>query len=256
MIGFNGGLIGGLANARDTSSAKSNPGVWTLDEQRKAIFSIPRAWPDALALPAIGAAYQGGFYAGLISHSQDSVATHALIVAPKATGASGTGYTLTTNYQWKTSNANTSGANSVFDGAVNETAIVTAGLAAHPAANFCSGLTIDGYTDWYLPSRYELQIAFFNLKPSTAANSTSFGINPYSVPERTTNHTSGLPAQTSVAAFQSGGSEAFEAAGHWSSTEPSFSTAPFVFYFSDGVPGQFIGSTSTERCRAFRKVPV
>jgi hypothetical protein len=256
MIGFNGGLIGGLANARNTSSTKSNPGVWTLDEQRKAIFSSPRLWPDSLSLPAIGAAYEGGFYAGLISHTDDSVATHALIVAPRATGASGTGYTLATNYQWKTSNTNTADASNVFDGAVNETAIVTAGLAAHPAANFCSGLTIGGYTDWYLPSRYELQIAYFNLKPSTASNSTSFGINPYSVPERTTNHTAGIPAQTTVAAFQAGGSEAFEAQGHWSSTIPAASSNPFVFYFGDGVPGQFIGANQTERCRAFRKVTI
>ena len=36
MIGFNGGLIGGLANARDTSAAPSVPGVWTLPEQRNA----------------------------------------------------------------------------------------------------------------------------------------------------------------------------------------------------------------------------
>jgi len=43
MIGFNGGLIGGLANARDTSISVSVPGVWTLAEQRKA--KLANLWP-------------------------------------------------------------------------------------------------------------------------------------------------------------------------------------------------------------------
>ena len=45
MIGFNGGLIGGLANARDTSTAPSLPGVWTLPEQRNAKLALQ--WPVA-----------------------------------------------------------------------------------------------------------------------------------------------------------------------------------------------------------------
>jgi hypothetical protein len=101
----------------------------------------------------------------------------------------------------------------------------------HPAAQFCENLSIGGYSDWYLPARYELDIAYENLKPTTASNNTSWGINPYSVPERTVNRTAGAPAQTSVAAFQSGGAEAFVAAttgrprsslplarGYWAST--------------------------------------
>ena len=43
MIGFNGGLIGGLANARDTSTGPSVPGVWTLPEQRNAKLALQ--WP-------------------------------------------------------------------------------------------------------------------------------------------------------------------------------------------------------------------
>jgi hypothetical protein len=43
MLGFNGGLIGGLANARDTSADPFVPGVWTLSEQRKA--QIAGLWP-------------------------------------------------------------------------------------------------------------------------------------------------------------------------------------------------------------------
>ena len=203
----------------------------------------------AAGLPAIGAAYQGGFFAGTISHTDDGVATHALIVAPAATGATGTGYTLTTNKQWKTTTTTTAGTTSSFDGAANS---ANMNNASHPAAQFCEDLSIGGYSDWYLPARYELDIAYENLKPTTDSNNTSWGINPYSVPERTVNRTAGAPAQTSVAAFQSGGAEAFVAAPHWSSTEDS-STGAWGLYFNNGFHGDD-GKGNLYRVRAFRKL--
>ena len=124
--------------------------------------------------------------------------------------------------------------------------------ASHPAAQFCEGLSIGGYSDWYLPARYELDIAYENLKPTTDSNNTSWGINPYSVPERTVNRTAGAPAQTSVAAFQTGGAEAFAAAFHWSSTEDS-STNAWRLYFIIGNQGSD-SKTSSTRVRAFRKL--
>ena len=259
MLGFNGGLIGGLANARATSTLKSNPGVWTLAEQRKAIFTVPTAWPNSgVTLPAIGAAFEGGFFAGTISHTENGVATHALIVAPRATGASGTGYTLSTNYAWKTTATSTTGTDSLFDGYVNTAAMEAAGLANHPAAEFCRGLTIDGFSDWYYPSRYELDIAYENLKASTANNHTSFGINPYSVPKRTANRTAGAPAQTSVATFQSGGVEAFAATGnnHGTSTQND-TTSAYWMSLDNGFTGTGdFGATKIDlfAVRAFRRV--
>ena len=208
--------------------------------------------PSGLALPAIGDAFEGGFYAGLISHTADGVATHALIVAPRATGASGTSYTLTTNYQWKTEQTTTTGTTSPFDGAANTAAMVTAGIDDHPAAKFCVDLSIGGYSDWYLPARFELDIAYYNLKPTTASNSTSWGINDYSVPKRTANNTVGDPAQTSVTAFKDTGSEPFIAASHWSSTEGS-STSAWDLGFTTGTQTN-ITKTGTRRVRAFRKL--
>ena len=41
----------------------------------------------------IGEPFGGGYFAGYISHTADGNATHALIVAPRATGATGSGYT-------------------------------------------------------------------------------------------------------------------------------------------------------------------
>jgi hypothetical protein len=203
-----------------------------------------------ITLPEIGAAYEGGYYAGAISHTANGVATHALVVAPAATGATGTGYTLTTMKKWSTSDSTTN-ATSPYDGAAN-----TALMTGSPAADFCTGLTIGGYSDWYLPANYELDIAYYNLKPTTNHNNVSWGINDYSVPKRTANYTSGSPAQTSVSLFQSGSSEAFVDDVHWSSVEVASTHATYIF-FSDGRQGSYFKqsqSFSAMRVRAFRKV--
>jgi hypothetical protein len=209
--------------------------------------------PSGIVLPAIGDSFEGGFYAGLISHTADGVATHALIVAPRATGASGTSYTLTTNYLWKVDQTTTTGTTSPFDGAANTAAMVTAGIASHPAAQFCVNLSIGGYSDWYLPARYELDIAYYHLKPTTSSNSTSWGINDYSVPKRTVEYTAGDPAQTSVTAFKDTGSEPFAGDDHWSSTQGSAGTA-WSLYFSFGGLHAEVSKSAEIRVRAFRRI--
>jgi hypothetical protein len=199
----------------------------------------------------IGDELGGGYFAGYISHTANGVPTHALIVAPRATGATGTGYTLTTNLQWKTSNATTAGTTSDFDGAVNTAAMVTAGIADHPAANFCVGLSIGGFSDWYLPSRYEMDIAYFNLKPSTAVNDTAWGTNIYSVPRRPRNNSRNSPIQTNLTAFNTT-SQAIVADNHWSSTETSASNA---WLLGLNVGNRNNGNkTLLNRVRAFRKL--
>jgi hypothetical protein len=203
-------------------------------------------------IPAvIGEPFGGGFFAGYISHTADGNPTHALIVAPRATGATGTSYTLTTNLQWKTTQTTTAGTTSAFDGAANTAAMVTAGIADHPAANFCKNLSIGGFTDWYLPARYELDIAYFNLKPSTNANSTSSGSNVYSVPQRNINYTSTYPAQTALTAFNTT-AEAFVATSHWSSSEISAIGGWYVFFINGGQGG--VSKTTFSRVRAFRRI--
>jgi hypothetical protein len=191
-----------------------------------------------------GDSLQGGYFAGYISHNSNGVPTHALIIAPAASGYNG-GSTL----QWKTANTSTSGTSSEYDGADNTANMADAN---HPAANYCAGLSIGGYSDWYLPARYELEIAYYNLKPTTASNTTSYGTNNYAVPQRGSNYTTGDPAQTSVASFQSGGAEAFVATAHWSSTEYN-SPGAWIMYFSNGF--QLINvKTDGYRVRAFRKI--
>jgi hypothetical protein len=207
---------------------------------------------DFLDPANIGQPVEGGFFAGLISHTADSNPTHALIVAPRETGATGTGYTLANNLQWKTAGTPTTGTGSEFDGAANTAAIVAAGNANHPAAQFCVNLSIGGFTDWYLPARFELEIAYFHLKPTTQSNNTSWGDNPYSVPRRDSKYTANDPPQTSITAFQDTQSEAFVADNHWSSTE-SDATSAWRLNLSGG--GQFItNKPEAYRVRAFRKL--
>jgi len=236
---------GGYIGKQPTWVPGANPalsGAWTIQEAYDR--SKNSEWGF---LPNIGDAYGGGFFAGFISHTDDGVATHGLIVAPAASGYNGQA-----TLQWKTSNTSTAGTTSPFDGAINS---ANMNNANHPAAQYCEGLSIGGYSDWYLPARYELDIAYQNLKPTTNSNSTSWGINPYSVPERTVNRTVGSPAQTSIAAFQSGGAEAFVAGFHWSSTEAS-ATVAWLLGFSDGGQNATSGSASKDHLyyvRAFRK---
>ena len=211
-------------------------------------------------IPAvIGEPFGGGYFAGYISHTADGNPTHALIVAPRATGATGTGYTLTTGRAWKTTDTTTAGTFSEFDGVINTTLMVNAGIASHPAAQFCVNLNIDGFTDWYLPARYELEIAYFNLKPSADSNSSSVATsNPYSVPQRNTNYTSSNPAQSSLAAWRSTpsvGSQSFVAAEHWSSTQMTNILSRYIRFFN-GDQGNY-GFTKTYdvfRVRAFRRI--
>ena len=212
----------------------------------KLVLSKIQQYPAVLGEP-----WGGGFFAGYISHTADGNPTHALIVAPRETGATGTGYTLTTNLAWKTANTATAGTTSAFDGAANTAAMVTAGIASHPAAEFCVGLSIDGFTDWYLPSRFELDIAYFNLKPTTEANSALWGINDYSVPKRTINNTATYPAQTGVTAFNTS-SQGFVNDFHWASTENNSANGWF-FRFRDGTQSSN-NKTLGSRVRAFRRI--
>jgi hypothetical protein len=254
MLGFNGGLLG--VERRLTSARLGASGLWLPNEQ--SVAKRVNNWPfGPTEVPNIGDAFLGGFFAGYISHTANGVPTHALIVAPRATGASGSGYPLTTNYAWKTVGTTTAGTTSTFDGRANTDAMITAGIAAHPAANFCVGLSIGGFTDWYLPATLELEIIYRAFKPDTTVNGTAFGINAYSVPPRASNYTAGSPTITSVAAFQApSGTERFDTGNaHVSSTEVSATQYQGVF-FSAGTLASYTKTSAALRTRAIRRVPV
>lgn len=192
----------------------------------------------------IGQVYGGGYYAGQISTSGNSIPTHYLVVAPKALGQANA-------KQWKTTNTSTAGTGSVLDGPTNS---ANMNNALHPAAQFCETLSINGYGDWYMPSLSELEICYFNLKPSAILNDTSTGSNLYAVPSRLSTYTSGNPPQTSAALFQTGGSEAFDPANYWSST--AFSTTNGWYQAFDNGLQSNAAKTSELYVRAIRRVAI
>jgi hypothetical protein len=164
-------------------------------------------------VPLIGAAYKGGFFAGQI---QVSSIIYNLVVAPRSGGEN-------TSVQYKTSNTADTNPNSQ-NLEYGKLATDQFNDAAHPAFQWAKGLSIGGFSDWYIPAKNELEILYRNLNPYIYPNNTSSGANPNAVPSATSNYTSGDPAQTTVTAFQTGNSESFNTSFYWSSSENSAST--------------------------------
>jgi hypothetical protein len=196
--------------------------------------------PLSVEAPAVvGAAFGGGFYAGLIRIGD---AVHAIVVAPKALGE--------TVSAWDDADEpdEIAGTGSYFDGAANTIAMAEAGLRL---ATWVQSLDIAGHTDWHIPSRDQLEICYRALKPTNADNYTRCGDNPSAVPV-TWPYGVQTPAQTSAEAFRAGGPEAFEPRWYWSSTQYSASLA-WGQLFYDG--GQDDGNKSYEgRARAVRTI--
>jgi hypothetical protein len=240
---FPGGFISkspvAPAGSYETSAAS---GVWTLSQA--AYWQKQGLWPVAgsVAPPTvIGQAYGGGFYAGQIGVG--GVATHYIIVGPVASAQS--------SKAWQTSNTNATGTSSVIDGPTNSANMNT---ASFPAAQFCEAVSTGGQTDWYMPAKNELEICYFNLKPSTT-NNQPYGINPNAIPARASNYTSGNPAQTSASSFQTGGAEVFTTDSYFSSTQYDAGQAWFQT-FHHGVQYFFGYKTNSRLVRAVRRVAV
>jgi hypothetical protein len=207
---------GFISKTPPTVTPSSAQGMWTLSHQ--AQYQKAGVWPNALVPSVIGQAWGGGFYAGQISTTGNGVATHYLIVAPRTTGQSGA-------KRWGIDGVTTN-INSLIDGPTNSAALASLG-ANYEAAIFCEGLTIGGYTDWYLPAKNELEILFYFFRSYTTAIDTSSGANVNAVsPEPiNTNYTSTIPAITTATQFQSGMPEQF------------LRGAPFFYYWSSSSDG-------------------
>ena len=236
---YKGGVLSATAPVTSSSSAK---GIWTMRQQLQAVGGT--GWP--VALPAIGSAYGGGFFAGQINVSGTK---YNLVVAPKASGEN-------SSRKWGVYGV-TTGITSVINGPTNSASLAALG-ASYQAAVFAEGLTIGGYSDWYLPARNELEVLYYFLKPTTTANHTPSGSNANAVsPEPvSTNYTSGSPAQTSAGiGFRTGETEAFTSNFYWSSTENN--NAGFG-QSQDFDSGYQLGNNKENNLyvRAVRRVPV
>lgn len=206
--------------------------------------ALSAASNSATTLPAIGGAYQGGFFAGQISTAGNSIADYNLVVGPVASAEN-------SSKQWKTSNSSTAGTSSVIDGPTNS---ANMNNASHPAAQFCEGLTIGGFSDWYMPAQNELEVCYYNLKPTTDDNNVSSGTNTNAVPSRGSNYTLGTPAQTTATDFKDTGTEDFATAKYWSSTQRDDSFA-WPQAFGNGAQ-YFAFKSYSYRVRAIRRVAV
>ena len=209
---------------------------------------------------AIGSAYEGGFYTGKIV---EGGVTYYLVVAPKSSGEN-------SSKKYKTSNdAAPSATQTLNNGPAASTSMNS---AAYPAAEFCEGLTIGGFSDWYLPARDELELCYRNLKPTTTQTSTTArslsgitypegndvsgdtqGINRNSDPTGAA-YTAESPVQTSVSAFQTGNAEAFAGDIYWSSTEFSAANG-WGQNFPNGIQSG-TGKSFDNYVRAVRRIAV
>ena len=198
---------------------------------------------------AFGAPYGGGYFAGRITIGGT---LYNLVVSPKASG-----YDSGSAKPYKTANTDDgTSASSYSDGLANSNAIND---ASHPAAQFTRGLTIGGYSDWYLPSVNELEVIYNYLKPGTTLNNTTGGLggsNAYaSAPELgSTAYTTTRPPQTPTTLWRSGGTESFEELIYITSTSDNGSSYARNQYFDNGEQwyDQKIGTNN--KIRAIRKV--
>ena len=204
----------------------------------------------------VGQKCEGGYFAGVIRVGSTC---YAIIVAPKSTQVIG--------LLFKTSADATANTQSVNDGWANTTLMND---SFHPAAQYCRNISAGGYTDWYLPSRDELELCYRNLKPTTQNNSVyaagaagsgnlglANGTNPNSDPAGDA-YTTTNPAQTTVTTFQSGGVEAFDTDNYyWTSTEySSATTSALIQLFGSGYQDWILKAHTGSRVRAVRRVVI
>lgn len=103
---------------------------------------------------AIGENFEGGiiFYI-------DNTGQHGLIAAPSDQGVYG-------YYQWGCTLTMVSGADGSVVGSGNQNTIdiVNDCPETNTAAYICANLELNGYSDWFLPSKDELNLMYLNLK--------------------------------------------------------------------------------------------
>jgi hypothetical protein len=132
-------------------------GVWS-EWSNPTSFNPNNIPPTYLTQP-----YRGGYYIGTIDIGNNNC--YYLIVAPNSLGGS-------TSCFWKVTGTLTTGASSFCDGYLNTYGALN--NTTHPAGNWTATRTINGYSDWYLPSLNELRTIIRNNKSFSVDGSELF----------------------------------------------------------------------------------
>ena len=122
------------------------------------------------ALPAIGQSYGGGIIAYFLQPSDpgyDANVQHGLIAAPTDQGTA----------LWGCNGTGIAGADGIGIGTGNQNTIdIMNGCAtANIAARMCGDLELNGYDDWYLPSRVELEKLYMGIGPNPFVQNSNVG---------------------------------------------------------------------------------
>jgi hypothetical protein len=125
----------------------------------------------------------------------------------------------------------------------------------------------NGYSDWYLPARDELELVYRHFKPTTQGNNdvfrpsgtefgadgATYGTNNSSDPNGS-GYTTSDPSQTTVTSFQDGGADYLTDNPYWSSTENNASRSWYQSFY-DGSQ-TYHDKDETRPVRAVRRVAV
>jgi len=242
---------------------------WSLESTKTSFTTSASFIPNFET--EVGSPYGGGYVAGKIVSDYDGL-TYGLIVSD-GSGDSVQMGAGTMNWRTSRTSVTTTGGvppMTLADGRANHNAILALNsLAEFPAFkwiedNCNAGAGLNGHTDWYLPSRDELEIIYRNFKPTTQDNNTGtrattgfggdgavYGTNANSVPAGS-GYTLIDPAQTADANFQAAGTDAVEDSTYWSSTENSDTFAWYQYFFNGGQYTSY--KDNSYRVRAVRRI--
>jgi hypothetical protein len=251
-----GGLIWtAAAGSGGTTVSGLSPGIsyrFSVSAKNSLGYGSARVSNYAITTPGDGQQVFGGYYGGSISLTQNGVATHYLIVAPKSTG------------EYPTVTLSGYGS-SYIDGPTNTASMSSTSGSAKEFLNLVVNASggIGGYTDWYIPAAFEHYTLYFVLKPENLTNyeGAGSGSTPYAVypqPISTPWTAYGLPTQTTADVFKINGSEAFLNTtndSYWTSTYGGSPGYGVISFFRGGNIGS-VPISNSARVRAIRRQPV
>jgi hypothetical protein len=197
----------------------------------------------AEAIPtAIGTPFGGGFFTGIF---QIDGKQFVLITAGAAGQLRG---------KLQASPTMVDGATSRIDGQANTEALAGAGSEL---AQEAMALTINGLSDWYIPSRDEQEMQYRAFKPTDDENYADGedGINPNSLPVGEA-YADEAPSQTTVENFREGGTDALEPWWYWSSTQHASGPSNAWGQLFYGGGQDCLHESYEGRARAVRRLPI